>query len=115
MDVHPYFIGTEQPSTLGQVKYMLERFQKIFEQQSVNKSTDEVSKLKPLLSSCLVLIQDKDALAELGALIEMLPKKDPPGKKVNSFKMKFKTGCQHKSVSMTWAISSLTWDPMLTF
>ena len=91
MDVCPKFIGMKQPSTLGQVKDMPERFQKTFEQQTTNKSADKVSKLKPFMSSCLALIQDNDALAELGALIETLPEKDSPVKKVNSVKTKFKT------------------------
>ena len=102
MNVCPEFVGTEQPSTLVQVKDMPERFQKIFEQKTASKSTNKVSKLKPFLSSCLALIQDKDALAELGALIETLSEKDPLGKKVYSVKTKFKTGrelgCQDKSV-----------------
>ena len=44
------------------------------------------------MSSYLALIQDKDALAELEALIEMLLEEDPPAKKINSVKTKFKTG-----------------------
>ena len=72
---------------------MPERLQKIFEQQTTGKSANKVSKLKPFLSSCLVLIQDKDALEKLEALIEMLSKEDSPAKKVNSVKTKFKTGC----------------------
>ena len=56
MDVRPNFVGMEQPSTSGQVKDMLERFQKIFKQQTASKSADKVSKLKPFLSSCLALI-----------------------------------------------------------
>ena len=55
---------------------MPERFQKIFEQQTTSKSADKVSKLKPFLSSCLALIQDKDALEELEALIEMISEED---------------------------------------
>ena len=51
---------------------MPERFQKIFEQQTTSKSVDKVSKIKPFLSICLVLIQDKDALADLEGLIEAL-------------------------------------------
>ena len=47
---------------------MPERLQKIFEQQTTGKSANKVSKLKPFLSSCLALIRDKDALAELEAL-----------------------------------------------
>ena len=41
-----------------------------------------------------MLIQDKDELAELEALIETLLEKDPPTKKVNSVKTNFKTGCE---------------------
>ena len=73
MDVCQEFIGAEQPSTSGQVKDMPERFQKIFEQQSIDKTTDKVSKLKPFLSSCLALIKDKEAIVELEALIKTIP------------------------------------------
>ena len=112
MDVRPYFVGTEQPSTSGQVKDMPKKFQKIFEQQTAKKSVDKVSKLKPFLSSCLALIQDKDALAKLEALIKMLPEENPLAKKVNSVKTKFKTGhglrMSAQLVIMTWTISSST-------
>ena len=90
MDVLPEFIRIEQPSTSGQVKDMPEIFQKIFEQRTVNKSADKVCKLKPFLSSCLALNQDKDALIELEALIEMLSEEDLPANKFNSVKIKFK-------------------------
>ena len=72
MDVCPEFVGIGQPSTSEQVKDMPKRFQKIFEQLVASKSTNKVSKIKSFMSSCLALIQDKDALAELEALIEML-------------------------------------------
>ena len=72
MDVCPEFIGAEKTSTSSQVKYMSGIFQKIFEQRSTDKTTDKVSKLKPFLSSCLVLIKDKEVLVELEALIETL-------------------------------------------
>ena len=49
-----------------------------------------MSKLKPFLSSCLALIQDKDALVDLEALIETLLEEYRPTKKVNSVKTKFK-------------------------
>ena len=91
MNVCPEFIGMEHPSTSGQVKYMPERFQNILEQQNANKSAYKVSRLKAFPSSCLALIQDKDALAELEALIETLSEEDPPAKKVNSVNTKFKT------------------------
>ena len=71
---------------------MPERFEKIYEQRTASKSEDKVSKLKPFLSSCLALIQDKDALAELEALIETLSEEDQPANKVNSVKTKFKMG-----------------------
>ena len=48
---------------------MPERFQNIFEQRNVDKNIDKVSKLKPLFSSCLALIKDKEVLAELEAII----------------------------------------------
>ena len=57
----------------------------------MSKSADKVSKLKPFLSSCLALIQDKDALAELEALIETISEEDPLAKTVDSVKTKFKT------------------------
>ena len=92
MDVHPEFVEIENPSTSSKVKDMPERFQNIFEQLTANKSADKVSKLKPSMSSCLALIQDKDALAELEALIETLLEEDPPTQKVNSVKTNFKMG-----------------------
>ena len=73
---------------------MHERFHKIFEQRSTKKTANKVSKLKPFLSSCLVLIKDKEALAELEGLIETLPEGDPLPKKVNSIKTKLKIGCK---------------------
>ena len=94
MDVCQEFIGAEQPSTSGQVKDMPERFQKIFEQQTAHKSADKVSKLKPFLSSCLAIMQDKDALTELEPLIETLLEEYPATKKVNNVKTKFKMGCE---------------------
>ena len=90
MDVHLEFIGTKQPSTSSQVKYMPKRFQKIFEQQNASKSMDKVSKLKPFLLTLLALIKDKDALKKLEALIETISEEYPPTKKVNSVKTKFK-------------------------
>ena len=92
MDVCLDFISAKQPSTLGQVKDMPKRFQEIFEQRTANKNADKVSKLKPLFSSCLVLIKDKEALVKLESLIEMLPKGDPLPNKVNSINTKLKTG-----------------------
>ena len=96
MDVCLEFISAEKPSTSSQVKDMPERFQKIFEQRSIDKTADRVSKIKPFLSSCLALIKDKEAIAELQSLIETLPKGNPLPKKVNSIKTKLKTRCELK-------------------
>ena len=95
MDVRPKFVGMEQQSTSRYSRRFY--FRKILEDiqaTDCKQSADKVSRLKPFLSSCLVLIQDKDALAELEALIEMLSGEDPPAKKVNSVKTMFKTGCE---------------------
>ena len=73
---------------------MPERFQKILEQQSTNKTVEKVSKLKPFLSSFLTLIKDKEALAKLEALVEALSGEGPPPKKVNNIKTRLKTGCK---------------------
>ena len=72
MEVRPEFVGMEQPSTSNQVKDIPEIFQKIFEQQTARKSADKVIRIKPFFSTCLVPIKDKDALAELEALIKTL-------------------------------------------
>ena len=74
------------------MKDIPERFQKIFKQHIASKSVDKVSKLKPFLTIFLALIQNKDALAELEALIETILEEDPSAKKVNSFKTKLKIG-----------------------
>ena len=107
MDVCPEFIHVEQSSTSGQVKDMPEIFQKIFEQRSMDKIVDKVSKLKPSLSSCLALFKDKEAIAELEALIETLLEGDPLPKKVNSIKTKLKTG---RELKMTVKIGDYDMD-----
>ena len=50
------------------------------------------SKIKFFFSSFLVLIQDKDTIAELQALIEETPVEPQPEKRVNEVEKKFKTG-----------------------
>ena len=60
----------------------------------MDKNANKVSKLKPLFSSCLALIKDKEVLAELEAHIKTLPEGDPLPKKVNSVKRKLKKGCE---------------------
>ena len=107
MDVCPEFNDAEQPSTSSQMKDIPERFQKIFEWQSTDKISYKVSKLKLFLSSCLALIKDKEALAELEALIEVLPGEDHLPKKVNSIKTKLKIG--HK-LRMTAQIGDYDMD-----
>ena len=42
------------------------------------------------MSSCLTLIQDKDVVAELQAMIEEIPVEPRPKKKVNQVRKKFK-------------------------
>ena len=60
-DVQSDFIIPDVPSTSTKFKDMLERFQHLLHK----KASPKVSKLIPLLSSCLMLIQDKDAIIEL--------------------------------------------------
>ena len=69
---------------------MQEQFQQIFQK----KNPQKVSKFKSFLSSCLLLIQDKDTIAELQALIEETPVEPQIGNKVNQVSKKFKTGCE---------------------
>ena len=60
------FVDPEQPSTSAEVREFLECFQHIFQKQAPRK----VSKLKPFLSSFLLLLHSKDASTELQALTE---------------------------------------------
>ena len=64
--MRPNFFDTNQASTFGQVKVMLERFEQFLRNQPLKK----VSKLKEFFKSCLALIHDKDAVTELTTLIE---------------------------------------------
>ena len=66
LEVRPEFVEREEPSTSKEVKEMPERFQRIFPKNVPQK----VSKIKSFMSSCLTLIQDKDAIAELVVIIE---------------------------------------------
>ena len=68
-DVQSEFISPDVPSTSTEVKDMPERFQHLLQK----KASPEVIKLRPLLLSCLMLIQDKDAIAELQAIIYEIP------------------------------------------
>ena len=61
---------------------MPERFQHILQK----KAPPKVSNLRTFLSSCLTLMQDKDAIAELQAMIEEIRVEPQPKKKVNQLK-----------------------------
>ena len=87
LDVRHEFVDPEEPSTSKEVREMPERFQQIFQK----KTPQKVSKLKSFLSSCLVLIQDLDAITELQSLIEETPVDPQLEKKVNQVNKKFKT------------------------
>ena len=65
---------------------MPQRFQHLLQK----KDSLEVSKLRPLLSICLMLIQDKDAIAELQAIIDKIPIVPHIEKKVNQVQQKCK-------------------------
>ena len=78
-------------------------FQHIFQK----KVPQKVSKIKSFLSSCLVLIQDKDAIEELQALIEETPVEPQPEKRVNQIGKKFKTG---RKLRMTAQIGDYDMD-----
>ena len=67
---------------------MPERFQHILQK----KAPPKVSKLRTFLLSCLTLMQDKYAIAELQAMIEEIPIEPQPEKKVNQVWKKCKNG-----------------------
>ena len=73
----------------------------------MDKTGDKVSKLKLFLSSCLVLIKDKEVLVELEALIETLSEGDPSPKKVSSINTKLKT---RRELRMTVQIGDYDMD-----
>ena len=56
------------------------------------KASPEVSKLRPLLSICLILIQDKYAIVELQAIIDEILVEPQIEKKVNQVWHKCKIG-----------------------
>ena len=82
---------------------MLEQFQQIFQKKVPHK----VSKLKSFMSSCLVLIQDKDAITELQAPIEETPEESHSERRVNQVKKKFKT---RRELRMTAQIGDYDMD-----
>ena len=88
MDVRHEFVDPEEPSTSEEVRDISERFQQLFQKHLPKK----FSKLKTFMSSCLALIQDKDSITELQALIEETLEVSQLGNKVNHVKKKFKTG-----------------------
>ena len=69
LEVRPEFVDANQPSTSGQVKTMLERFEQLIRKPPMKK----VSKLKEFFKSCLALINDKYNVAKLKTLIEETP------------------------------------------
>ena len=73
------FIRPEVPSTSTEVKGMLEQFQDLLQK----KASTKVSNLRPLLSSYLMLIQDKYAIAELQEIIDEILVVPHIEKKVN--------------------------------
>ena len=86
--MRPKFVDPERLSTSAEVREIPEWFQQIFQKQAPRK----VSKLKPFISSFLTLLHDKDAIAELQALIEETPVESQPKRRVNHVKKKLKTG-----------------------
>ena len=88
MDLRDEFADLEEPSTSKEFREMPGQFQHIFQK----KTPQNISKLKSFMSSCLVLIQDKDVITELQALIEETLVDLHPEKKVNQVNKKFKTG-----------------------
>ena len=79
MDVWPEFVDRVEPSTSELVREVPKWFQHIFQKNMPQK----VSKLKSFLSSCLILIQDKDAITELQEMIEETLVEPQPENKVN--------------------------------
>ena len=96
MDVRPDFVDPEESSTSEEVREIPEWFRHIFQK----KVTQNVSKLKSFLSSFLALIQDKDAIEELQALIEESPVEPQPEKRVNQVGKKFKNGCELRMTAL---------------
>ena len=88
LDVQMEFVDQEQPFTWVEVRDIPKHFQQLFRKQILEK----VSKIKSFLSSCLALVQDKDVVAELQALIEETPVNLQPKRRVNHVKKKFKMG-----------------------
>ena len=69
LEVRPEFVDTNQTSTSGQVKSMLERFEKLVRKSQMKN----VSKLKENFNFFLALINDKYVVPEWIALIEETP------------------------------------------
>ena len=66
MDVQHDFVDPEEPSTSKEVRGVPEQFQQIFQK----KTPQKVSKLESFLWNCFALIQYKDVITELQAMIE---------------------------------------------
>ena len=79
MDVKHEFVDPKESTTSEEVREIPKQFQQIFQK----KTPQKVRKLKLFLPNCLALIQDKDVVAELQALIEETPVERQPENKVN--------------------------------
>ena len=88
MDVRLDFVDANQPSTSRQIKNMTERFEPLI----TNKPMKKVSNLKEFFKSCLALINDKDVVTELTALIEETTDDLQPEKRFNHIGKRLKTG-----------------------
>ena len=64
----------------------------LFQHLLQKKASPKVSKLRPLLSSSLMVIQYKDAIAELEEIIDEIPVEPQIEKKFNQVRWKCKTG-----------------------
>ena len=78
-DVKSDFISPDVPSTSTKVKDIPERFQHLLQK----KASTKVSKLRPLLSICLILFQHKDDITKLQAIIDKILVVPHTKKKVN--------------------------------
>ena len=73
------FISPDIPSASVEVKDMPKRFQHLLQK----KASTEVSKMRPFLSIYLMLIEDKDVIVKLQAMIDKIPVEPQIEKTVN--------------------------------
>ena len=103
MDVGLDFVDPEEPLTSEEFREIPEQFQQIFQK----KTPQKVSKFKSFPSSFLALIQDKDVITELQALIVETLVEPQPKKKLNQDRKKFKT---RRELRMTAQIGDYDMD-----